>query len=50
MNTKQISKVYYALVIISNNTETPVVELIDTLTGYAWDEEDAGRIKERIIE
>jgi hypothetical protein len=50
MNTENLNKVFNAIMIIANITETLDIEsLIDALTGYAFDEEDAGKLKNKIV-
>ena len=40
------TKVIEALEIISEETDVPVKEIIDLLTGFCWDEEEAGELKD----
>ncbi len=50
MNPDNLNKVFDAIMVIADITETlDIEELIDALTGYAFDEEDAGKLKDKII-
>ena len=40
------TKVIEALEIISEETDVPVKEIIDLLTGFCWDEEEGGELEE----
>jgi ABC-type phosphate/phosphonate transport system substrate-binding protein len=44
MKTKTAAKIADALAIISKLTETTVEEMVETLIGTAWSEEDASDI------
>lgn len=50
MTLKDLLLIEEALNKISSVTNTDVEEIIDELTGVAWSEEDASRIKEFVIE
>jgi hypothetical protein len=40
------TKVIEALETISEETDVPVKKIIDLLTGFCWDEEEGGELKE----
>ena len=48
MKANKIDRISTALESISVETGVPVVELIDHLTGHAWNEEDAWEIKQYV--
>lgn len=48
MNSIQMSLILEAVRKLSLTTETDAEDIIDSLTGIAWDEEDAGEIKREL--
>lgn len=43
------TKVIEALETIAKETDVPVKEVIDLLTGFCWDEEDGFRIERQLL-
>ena len=48
MNIRKKCKIETGLEHIADSCDVPMDELIDALTGIAWDEEEAGELKDMI--
>jgi hypothetical protein len=48
MTELQQTRIIEALEILSKETDVEAEEIVNLLIGFCWDEEDAGRIEERL--